>query len=201
MAGACTSSDILRKAFSTFDKDGNGKLSATELIGILTRSGGGTPLSRADAQAIIADFDTDADGHLDLEEFVKAFSGEVGVMGLVHVHASAGSTYELRDSRDVTASSVPIAEKSFCGNSSVMKGSGAVQTATGTMKYRSFSALTTPELRRFESGGELRPYLGHAARGSMPRMTPLTPGQAATSIQAVQRGRTVRRELQRRSLG
>ena len=197
MAGASTSSSILRKAFSTFDKDGNGKLNATELIGILTRSSGGTPLSRAEAQAIIADFDTDADGHLDLEEFVKAFSGEVGVMGLVHVHAAAGSTYELRDSRDVSKDSVPIAD-----TAAGLRGNGGtigVGPGLGKTKYRSFSALTAPELRKFESGGELRPYVGHAARGAMPRLTPFTPDQAATSIQAVQRGRTARRDLQRRS--
>ena len=168
--------DILASAFARFDKDGNGKLNATELIGILTRTGGGQPLSRADAQAIIEDFDTDADGMLDLKEFVKAFTGEVGVMGLMHVHADAGRTYKERDSKDVDGAT-PV------GTQPIGAGAGA--------KHRSFSSLATAgEFRRYEAGtgvmraggegDELRPYVRR------------TPEAAATSIQAIQRGRTVR---------
>ena len=84
---------LLRRAFSTFDQDQSGTLTASEMMGILTRSGGGKPMSRNDAQKLIDAFDVNGDGMLNLEEFVAAFTDEVGVMGLVHVHANRGSTY------------------------------------------------------------------------------------------------------------
>ena len=64
--------DSLRKAFRLFDSDGSGKLSAQELKGILTRMGdGNNQLSEADAQEIIDGADKDADGQLDINEFVN----------------------------------------------------------------------------------------------------------------------------------
>ena len=35
----------LQAAFRTFDRDGSGTLSANEIVGILTREGGGAPMS------------------------------------------------------------------------------------------------------------------------------------------------------------
>ena len=71
MADSAAPSDstkaMLEQAFAVFDKDANGKLSAAEMMGILTRSGGGKPLAKADAEAIIALFDTDQDGQLDMK--------------------------------------------------------------------------------------------------------------------------------------
>jgi len=67
----------IREAFSVFDSDGSGSLSADELCKILTQpTDGNRPFTRAEAMALIAKFDTNGDGVLQLEEFVKAF-GEV----------------------------------------------------------------------------------------------------------------------------
>lgn len=64
----------LRKCFEVFDKDKSGTLSPDELREILTRGSG--LLSFESAEQIIADFDTDGDGQISIDEFVKAM-GEV----------------------------------------------------------------------------------------------------------------------------
>ena len=81
---------MLYEAFSIFDTNGNGKLSAAEMMGILMRSAGGAPLSMKDAKALIAEFDVNGDGQLDIAEFTRAFVGEVGTLGLMHVHKGKG---------------------------------------------------------------------------------------------------------------
>ena len=58
-----------RDAFNIFDKDGSGALSVSEIKAVLTRPGGGAPISDAEAEALIADFDTNGDGELQFEEF------------------------------------------------------------------------------------------------------------------------------------
>ena len=65
----------LRKAFDTFDVDKNGSLSACELRAVLTRLGTGAALSEDDAAKLLAEFDTDGNGMLSLDEFVVAMSG------------------------------------------------------------------------------------------------------------------------------
>ena len=62
----------LRAAFTVFDADGSGKLSAEELVGVLTRPGGGKPVDEAEARAFVAKHDRNGDGELDLDEFVVA---------------------------------------------------------------------------------------------------------------------------------
>jgi hypothetical protein len=65
----------LRMAFAQFDVDGNGTLSANELVKLLTReSGQREPLTVEDAQEIVECFDTDDDGALSLDELVDAWS-------------------------------------------------------------------------------------------------------------------------------
>lgn len=73
--------DRLHAAFALFDIDGNGTLSAAEMVGILTRpasssTGSQQPLSLADARALIDEFDADGDGQLDLTEWVTACSAK-----------------------------------------------------------------------------------------------------------------------------
>jgi hypothetical protein len=77
---------MLEEAFATFDTNVNGTLSAAEMMGILMRTSGGLPLSMKDARAIVAEFDVNGDGQLDIAEFTRAFSGEVGTLGLMHAH-------------------------------------------------------------------------------------------------------------------
>lgn len=59
----------IKAAFDVFDTDRSGSLSAAELKQVLTRPGGGMPLSLDEVQAIIEEFDTDGDGELQFEEF------------------------------------------------------------------------------------------------------------------------------------
>ena len=59
----------IKAAFDVFDTDRSGSLSAAELKQVLTRPGGGSPLSLDEVQAIIEEFDTDGDGELQFEEF------------------------------------------------------------------------------------------------------------------------------------
>ena len=65
---------ILEASFRRFDKDDSGFISADEMLAILTHKGGGKALSIEDAKRVVADFDTDGDGHLDVTEF-SAFLG------------------------------------------------------------------------------------------------------------------------------
>ena len=47
----------LRKAFKAFDADNSGTLDSKELLAVLTRSGGGCPLTEKDAKSLIDEFD------------------------------------------------------------------------------------------------------------------------------------------------
>lgn len=61
-----------RKAFSAFDVDDSGALSAAELKEVLTRSTGsakGNPFTDAEVEDILATFDANGDGVLQFEEF------------------------------------------------------------------------------------------------------------------------------------
>ena len=64
--------DELRAALAVFDADGSGRLSAEELVGVLTRPGGGRPVDEAEARAFVAQHDRNGDGELDLDEFAVA---------------------------------------------------------------------------------------------------------------------------------
>jgi len=67
----------LRNAFKVYDVDNSGKLSAEEFLNMLTYSssaeGGAKGLSLEDAQAVMADFDTDGDNALDIDELLTAW--------------------------------------------------------------------------------------------------------------------------------
>ena len=64
----------IKDAFSAFDRDASGTLTADELVAILCHPNGGQAFSAAEARALIRKFDTNGDGVLDYAEFVKAFS-------------------------------------------------------------------------------------------------------------------------------
>jgi hypothetical protein len=71
----------LKKSFEVFDSDGSGCLGTDEVLEILTRmTGGATPLTEADAQAFIDEFDRDGDGNLGINEFIVA----MGVVSDAH---------------------------------------------------------------------------------------------------------------------
>ena len=68
----------LEQAFRTFDLDNSGTLSASELTAILTREGGGAPLTEKEAEALIKTVDVNGDGELDLQEFCALMASPVG---------------------------------------------------------------------------------------------------------------------------
>jgi len=59
----------LREAFKVFDKDGNGFISAAELRHVMTNLG--EKLTDEEVDAMIKEADTDGDGQVDYNEFVK----------------------------------------------------------------------------------------------------------------------------------
>lgn len=66
--GAPTADDELREAFSVFDKDGNGLISAEELKSALLNLG--EKLEDHEIKAMIAVADKDGNGQIDYEEFI-----------------------------------------------------------------------------------------------------------------------------------
>ena len=63
----------LIEAFRIFDRDGNGKISAHELRFVMLSSG--EELTEQDIQTIIQEADTDGDGYIDYQEFVRIMMG------------------------------------------------------------------------------------------------------------------------------
>jgi len=64
-----TKTERIQRAFEIFDTDGNGSLSIAELKAVLTRPGGGHALTDKEVAAIIAEFDANGDGELQIDEF------------------------------------------------------------------------------------------------------------------------------------
>ncbi|GMG40346.1 unnamed protein product [Ambrosiozyma monospora] len=61
------------EAFKVFDSDGDGKISPTELIRVLTTIG--ERLTEDEAKQMVEAADTDRDGQIDIEEFAKILRG------------------------------------------------------------------------------------------------------------------------------
>lgn len=66
--GAPTADDELREAFSVFDKDGNGFITAEELKSALLNLG--EKMEDSEIKAMIAAADKDGNGEIDYEEFI-----------------------------------------------------------------------------------------------------------------------------------
>uniref|UniRef100_A0A7S2DNM9 EF-hand domain-containing protein n=1 Tax=Haptolina brevifila TaxID=156173 RepID=A0A7S2DNM9_9EUKA len=66
--------DRMRKSFHVFDEDGDGRITVDEFAAILARNGSSTALRPAEVREIIADFDTDNSGTLNLDDFLVAMS-------------------------------------------------------------------------------------------------------------------------------
>lgn len=62
----------IREAFSVFDKDGSGKISGDELRQIMRSLG--EELTEDEIQQMIREADTNGDGEIDYEEFVRMLS-------------------------------------------------------------------------------------------------------------------------------
>ena len=62
--------------FKIFDRDGNGFISAGELRHVLNNLD--EPVTDDEANEIIEEADTDGDGQINYEEFVRMITGEMG---------------------------------------------------------------------------------------------------------------------------
>lgn len=74
MATAEQTRASIEAAFRLFDVDGDGSLSVDELQAVLSRPGGGAPLSNAEVQAVINEFDENGDGVLQIHEFARMWA-------------------------------------------------------------------------------------------------------------------------------
>lgn len=63
------SEEELREAFKVFDKDGNGYISAAELRHVMTNLG--EKLTDEEVDKMMTEADTDGDGQVDYNEFVR----------------------------------------------------------------------------------------------------------------------------------
>ena len=63
----------LRDAFKKFDRDGNGTISSEEFTAIVTRPGGGQPLTIDQAARLFRRADLNSDGVVDYGEFCKSW--------------------------------------------------------------------------------------------------------------------------------
>ena len=57
------------KTFKIFDKDGNGQISANEIVDVMNRLG--QSITVEEAMEIIKEADRDGDGYINYEEFVR----------------------------------------------------------------------------------------------------------------------------------
>ncbi|KAJ6936093.1 calcium-binding protein CML23 [Populus alba x Populus x berolinensis] len=87
------SMDDIRKVFNKFDKNGDGKISCSEVVDNLSELG--TKISPAEVELIMQEFDKDGDGYIDLDEFVDFIqNGGLGDSG-------GNNSKELRDAFDL----------------------------------------------------------------------------------------------------
>eukprot|EP00455_Lapot_gusevi_P041215 TRINITY_DN4754_c0_g1_i1.p1 TRINITY_DN4754_c0_g1~~TRINITY_DN4754_c0_g1_i1.p1 ORF type:complete len:152 (-),score=70.63 TRINITY_DN4754_c0_g1_i1:97-552(-) len=67
--GEETSQDEFRQAFATFDKDGNGYITSSELQQVMESIG--DPISEEQANQMIREADADGDNRINYEEFLR----------------------------------------------------------------------------------------------------------------------------------
>ncbi|KAG6743215.1 calcium-binding protein CML24-like [Populus alba x Populus x berolinensis] len=88
------SMDDIRKIFNKFDKNGDGKISCSEVVDNLKELG--TKISPAEVQSIMQEFDKDGDGYIDLDEFVDFIQN-----GGIDDGGTGDDSKELRDAFDL----------------------------------------------------------------------------------------------------
>ena len=86
----------MAEAFTVFDRDGSGYLTADEVMQILLRQGGGHPLSYQDAHQFINAFDINGDGVLNYSEFCMAF-GNAPASGATSIGVRRDRTVQYDD--------------------------------------------------------------------------------------------------------
>ncbi|CAN0913730.1 Calcium-binding protein CML24 [Linum grandiflorum] len=96
IVGAGAATDEIRQIFNKFDKNGDGKISCSEVVDSLKELG--TAVTPAEVECMMKEFDTDGDGYIDLDEFV-AFIQSGGFEE--SDCRQGGSTKELKDAFDL----------------------------------------------------------------------------------------------------
>uniref|UniRef100_A0A7S2CTY9 EF-hand domain-containing protein n=1 Tax=Haptolina brevifila TaxID=156173 RepID=A0A7S2CTY9_9EUKA len=89
----------LQAAFNAFDINRNGTVSAQELSTILTRKGGQNAMNEEEARELIGFFDANADGVLDLNEFITMMSSSKAVAS-PNVLTGVGTAFDFLDDKD-----------------------------------------------------------------------------------------------------
>ncbi|KAK9091643.1 hypothetical protein Sjap_024820 [Stephania japonica] len=83
----------LEKVFNSFDANGDGKISSSELENVLRALGSET--SKEELKQMMEEIDTDGDGFVDLKEFAEFYRGGSGKGG--EGGGGGGGDQELRD--------------------------------------------------------------------------------------------------------
>jgi len=136
-------------AFALFDENGDGSLSVVEMQKVLQRPGGGAPLSDADVQNVINEFDANGDGVLQIEEFA--------VMWAPMLSDAENDTVTL-DDEDATAS-VTTPEESELGDTSA-----PIKLGKGKKKRESAAASFAKKI--YTASGSFRKVKGKKASKS-----------------------------------
>ena len=92
--------DEIRAALSLFDTDNDGTLTVDEVVGIMTSSVTGSPMTMPEAQSFVDKFDHNGDGQLDLEEFSHAMTSMQTSKGQRAAGSSRTVRSESRNSRN-----------------------------------------------------------------------------------------------------
>ncbi|XP_024990320.1 calcium-binding allergen Ole e 8-like [Cynara cardunculus var. scolymus] len=87
-----TNLEEVKQVFNRFDVNGDGKISAAELVDVMKALGSNTSLD--EVNRIMADIDTDCDGFISLEEFAGFCKGKSG-------EEDDGGMKELQDAFDL----------------------------------------------------------------------------------------------------
>lgn len=133
----------LRAAFDAFDMNQDGLISSSELSTILTRKGetsksrGASAMTQAEAAELIALFDSNGDGQLDLAQFIAMMSSEKAVPSPTVV-AGVGSAFDFLDDCDEW---VPITDRAMIdalGELSAYNQTTEVQYAFGGHTYKAW---------------------------------------------------------------
>lgn len=155
-----------REAFDLFDADGNGWLSEVELRAVITRQGGGAPLSDSEFDAIFSDFDLNHDGQIQFAEFSRMWGDCPAPAAAQRPAAAAAAQVAIglgvrRPPPMASLSSIPpLASKGLAEQKSEL----AVATRARTNSLRAVLTNVQPESLRAKIDELIEQHLGMRLR-------------------------------------